>query len=85
MTAREAREMVKKYKEAEAQRNHDEAQKVREEMDAIIAEAASNGSNYTSLAVPVNHNVLDIIKKSFHDDGFEVSHRNDDKIFFVKW
>ena len=86
MTANEARELVKKFHEREAKRNHEEAQKVKEEMDAKIAEAANNGSNYTGLAVPNSHTIWTIVKKMLQDDGFEVSRRsNDDKVFFVKW
>ena len=85
MTANEARELVKKFHEREAKRNHEEAQKVKELMDTVIAEAANNGSNYTSLAVPGNHTIWTIVKKMLQDDGFEVSRGNDDKIFFVKW
>lgn len=85
MTAKEARAMVKKFHEEEVRRNHEEAQKVRERMDEIIAEAASHGSNYTSLAVPGNHTIWVIVKESFQSDGFEVSRKNDENIFFVKW
>ena len=85
MTANEARELVKKFHEREAKRNHEEAQKVKEGMDTMIADAANNGSNYTSLAVPGNHTIWTIVKKMLKDDGFEVSRGNDDKIFFVKW
>lgn len=86
MTANEAREMAKKFHEEKVKRNHEEAQKVRKGMDTKIAEAANNGSNYTSLAVPGNHTIWTIVKKMLQDDGFEVSRcGNDEKIFYVKW
>ena len=85
MTAFEAREMAKKFHEEKVKRNHEEAKKVRKGMDTMIAEAASNGSNYTSLAVPDNHTIWIIVKESFQNDGFEVKHGNDDKTFYVRW